>query len=430
MIARAEYLNKIISKQNNGMVKIITGIRRCGKSYLLFTIYRNYLLENGVEANHIISLALDEIKNQRYRNPNELDNYIRNSIINDGKVNYVFIDEIQFVKEIDNPYLVGEKVGFIDVLLGLMKIPNIDVYVTGSNSKMLSSDIVTEFRGRGDEIRVHPLSFKEYYDSYDGDKNNAWKEYSLYGGMPYLSILKTHEEKSNYLKGLLEKVYISDIVERNNLNKHPSFMNELLDMLSSAIGSLTSPTKLANTYKSITNEKVSVNTVLSYLSYFEDSFLISKVQRYDIKGKAYIDSPFKYYFEDIGLRNVRINFRQNEPTHTMENIVYNELVIRGYSVDVGIVEVNYKDEEKKSRRKQYEIDFICSKGNSKYYIQSAYALEDQEKTNQETRGLNKIDDSFKKIVIVKDCYVPWYDEKGILYIGLEDFLLNKNYLDA
>lgn len=429
MIERNEYLQKIISKQNNGMIKIITGIRRCGKSYLLFTIYRDYLLENGVEINHIISLALDEIGNQKYRNPNELDKYVRNSIINDGKTNYVFIDEIQYVKDVDNPYVEGGKVGFIDVLLGLMKIPNVDVYVTGSNSKMLSSDIVTEFRGRGDEIRVHPLSFKEFYESYEGDKHKAWNEYSLYGGMPFLSAIKTHEGKSDYLKNLLEKVYISDIIERNNLKKDSAFIGELLDILASSTGSLTSPTKLSKTYKSFTNESVSINTVLSHMSCFEDSFLISKAYRYDIKGKEYIDSPLKYYFEDVGLRNARINFRQNEPTHIMENVIYNELIIRGFSVDVGIVEVNYKDEEKKSKRKQYEIDFVCNKGNNRYYIQSAYALENQEKIDQETRGLNRINDSFKKIVIVKDCYTPWHDKNGILYIGLEDFLLNKDALE-
>lgn len=429
MIERNEYLQKIISKQNNGMIKIITGIRRCGKSYLLFTIYRDYLLENGVEINHIISLALDEIGNQKYRNPNELDKYVRNSIINDGKTNYVFIDEIQYVKDVDNPYVEGSKVGFIDVLLGLMKIPNVDVYVTGSNSKMLSSDIVTEFRGRGDEIRVHPLSFKEFYESYEGDKHKAWNEYSLYGGMPFLSAIKTHEGKGDYLKNLLEKVYISDIIERNNLKKDSAFIGELLDILASSTGSLTSPTKLSKTYKSFTNESVSINTVLSHMSCFEDSFLISKAYRYDIKGKEYIDSPLKYYFEDVGLRNARINFRQNEPTHIMENVIYNELIIRGFSVDVGIVEVNYKDEEKKSKRKQYEIDFVCNKGNNRYYIQSAYALENQEKIDQETRGLNRINDSFKKIVIVKDCYTPWHDENGILYIGLEDFLLNKDSLE-
>lgn len=429
MIARDQYLKKIISKQNNGLVKIITGIRRCGKSFLLFNIYRNYLIENGVNPNHIISIELDEIINQKYRNPNELDKYIRESIINDGKVNYIFIDEIQNVKQVDNPYVEGDKIGFIDVLLGLMKIPNVDVYVTGSNSKMLSKDIATEFRGRGDEIRVHPLSFKEFYDAYEGDKYSAWDEYSLYGGMPFLSTLKTHEEKRDYLKSLLDKVYITDIIERNKLKKDNVFVGELLDILSSSIGSLVSQKKLSNTYKSITNDSVSINTISNYMSYYEDAFLITKVQRYDIKGREYIDSPFKYYFEDIGLRNVRINFRQNEPTHTMENIIYNELIIRGYSVDVGIVEVNYKDEDNKSKRKQYEIDFVCNKGDHKYYIQSAFVLENQAKIDQETRGLNRINDSFKKIVIVKDCYIPWRDENGILYIGLEYFLLNSNSLE-
>ncbi len=429
MIKRDYYLNKIISKQNNGMVKIITGIRRCGKSYLLFTLYRDYLLDSGVKPNHITALALDEISNQRYRNPNELDKYIKDCIINDGKTNYVFIDEIQFVKEVDNPYLEGTKVGFIDVLLGLMKLPNVDVYVTGSNSKMLSSDIVTEFRGRGDEIRIHPLSFKEFYDSYNGDKTKAWDEYSLYGGMPFLATIDKDEEKMNYLKKLLDTVYISDILERNNLKKDSLFVGELLDIIASSTGSLTSPTKLTKTYKSITNETVSLNTVLSYMTFFEDSFLISKAVRYDIKGKAYIDSPSKYYFEDIGLRNARLGFKERDITHIMESVIYNELILRGFNVDCGVIEHYFKNLNGKTERLSLEIDFVCNKGNKRYYIQSAYAIPDTEKRIQEIRGFLKIDDSFKKIVVLKECYTPWNDENGVLYIGLEDFLLNYEYLD-
>ena len=429
MIKREYYLNKLISKQNNGMVKIITGIRRCGKSYLLFTLYRAYLLDRGVKANHIISLALDEIENQKYRNPNELDKYIKECIINDGETNYVFIDEVQFVKEVDNPYLEGAKVGFIDVLLGLMKIPNVDVYVTGSNSKMLSSDIVTEFRGRGDEIRVHPLSFKEFYEYNKIDKTKAWDEYSLYGGMPFLVSINSEEEKIDYLKKLLDTVYISDILERNNLKKNSLFVGALLDILASSTGSMTSPTKLSKAYKSITNETVSLNTVLSYMTFFEDSFLVSKAVRYDIKGKAYIDSPSKYYFEDIGLRNARLGFKERDITHIMESVIYNELIIRGFNVNVGIIEHYFKNSDGKTERSSLEIDFVCNKGNKRYYIQSAYAIPDAEKRIQETRGLLKINDSFKKIVVLKDCYAPWNDENGILYIGLEDFLLNYDYLD-
>ncbi len=416
LIKRDGYLNKLISKKWNGMIKVITGIRRCGKSYLLFELFKNHLIENGVENDQIIEISLDSVEFEDLQNKKKLNEYIK-SKIGEDKNYYILLDEIQLVD------------GFELLLNGLLKHNNLDVYVTGSNSRFLSSDIITEFRGRGDEVRVHPLSFKEFYDSYKGDKHNAYSEYSIYGGMPALLEMDSHEAKSSYLSNLLENVYLTDIIDRNDLKKDKDVLGELLDIISSAIGSLTNPTKLVNVYESVKHVKINRMTISNYLDCFMDAFLISKVQRYDIKGKAYIDSPFKYYFEDIGLRNVRINFRQNEPTHAMENIIYNELIIRGYSVDVGIVEVNYKDENKKSQRKQYEVDFVCNKGNARYYIQSAYALDNQDKINQETRGLNKITDSFKKIVVVKDCYVPWYDEKGILHIGLEDFLLNPNSLD-
>ena len=416
LIKRDNYLNKLISKKWNGMIKVITGIRRCGKSYLLFELFKNHLIDNGVEDDQIIEISLDSVEFEDLQDKRKLNDYIKSKIRND-KNYYILLDEIQLVD------------GFELLLNGLLKHKNLDVYVTGSNSKFLSSDIITEFRGRGDEVRVHPLSFKEFYDSYKGDKHNAYSEYSIYGGMPALVEMDSHEAKSSYLYNLVENVYLTDIIDRNDLKKDKDVLGELLDIISSAIGSFTNPTKLVNVYESVKHIKINRITISNYLDCFMDAFLISKVQRYDIKGNAYIDSPFKYYFEDIGLRNARINFRQNEPTHTMENIIYNELIIRGYSVDVGIVEVNYKDESKKSQRKQYEVDFVCNKGNAKYYIQSAYALENQDKINQETRGLNKIMDSFKKIVVVKDCYVPWYDEKGILYIGLEDFLLNPNSLD-
>ena len=416
MIQRKEYLDKLISKKWNGMIKVITGIRRCGKSFLLFEIFKKHLLDSGVEDSHVIEVALDADEFEQLRDRKKLSEYIKSRIIDEGQY-YILLDEIQLVD------------GFESLLNGLLRHQNLDCYVTGSNSRFLSSDIITEFRGRGDEVRVHPLSFKEFYDAYPGDKRNAYSEYSIYGGMPALLSMSSHESKSSYLSNLVQNVYLTDIVDRNKLKKEKAVLGELLDIISSSVGSLTNPTKLAKTYETVAHIKLSRITISGYLDCCIDAFLISKVQRYDIKGKAYIDSPYKYYFEDIGLRNARINFRQNEPTHVMENIIYNEMIVRGYSVDVGIVEVNYKDEENKSQRKQYEIDFVCNKGNSRYYIQSAYALENQEKTNQETRGLKKIDDSFKKIVILKDCYLPWHDEEGILYIGLEDFLLDKASLE-
>jgi len=416
MINRDKYLNLLISKKWNGMVKVVTGIRRCGKSYLLFEIFKKHLLDSGIEKDQIIEVILDDIEFEELHDRRKLNDYIKAKIIDDRQY-YVLLDEIQLVD------------GFESVLNGLLRNSNVDCYVTGSNSKFLSSDIITEFRGRGDEIRVHPLSYAEFYSAFEGDKTKAYDEYSLYGGMPALINRKLHEEKSSYLKNLVDNVYLKDIVERNNLKNDTKILGELLAVISSAIGSLTNPTKLEKVYDSIAHIKLNRLTISNYLDYFVDSFLINKVQRYDIKGKAYIESPYKYYFEDIGLRNVRINFRQNEPTHTMENIIYNELIIRGYSVDVGIVVFNFKDENNKSQRKQYEVDFICNKGNNRYYIQSAYALNNIEKGEQEIRGLLKINDSFKKVVIVKDCYIPWHDENGIYYIGLEQFLLDSESLD-
>ena len=416
MIKRDKYLDLLIAKKWNVMIKVVTGIRRCGKSYLLFNIFKSYLLNSGVKEDEIIEVALDSVEFEELCDRKKLYEYIKSKVINNRKY-YLLLDEMQLVD------------GFEFLLNGLLRVSNIDCYVTGSNSKFLSSDIITEFRGRGDEIRIHPLSFKEFYSVYQGDKSKAYDEYSLYGGMPELIKRKTHEEKSTYLNYLINNVYLKDIVERNNLKNNTKVLGELLDILFSSIGSLTNPPKLEKAYNSLAHIDISRITISNYLDAFVDSFLISKVQRYNIKGKAYIDSPFKYYFEDIGLRNARINFMQNEPTHIMENIIYNELIIRGYSVDIGIVEVNYKDENNKSYRKQYEIDFVCYKGNSKYYIQSAYAITDKEKVITETRGLLKINDSFKKIVILKDCYIPWYDENGIYYIGLEQFLLDSNSLE-
>lgn len=430
-VQRPRYLNQLIDKKDNGRVKIITGIRRCGKSYLLFELYRKYLLSSEVSENQIIMIALDSLKNIKYRNPIELDNYLRDKIQDNGLKYYIFIDEIQFVEEISNPYLEGteSKVNFVDLVLGLMKIPNVDVYITGSNSKMLSSDVLTQFRDRGDEIRVYPFSFAEFYSCYEGDKRKAFDEYCLYGGMPMSVQLKSHEKKSEYLKNIFTSTYIKDVIERNKILKDTSILDDLLDIISSSIGSLSNPTKLANTFMSEKNIKISQFTVSNYLEYFIDAFLIEKARRYDVKGRKYISSPYKYYFSDIGLRNARLNFRQIEQSHIMENVIYNELRMRGLNVDVGVVEYNYKDENKKTIRKNLEVDFIINRGSNRYYIQSALNVDTKEKQVQETESLRRTGDSFKKVVIVRNNIVPRFDDDGILYIGVEDFLLDETALD-
>lgn len=430
-VQRPRYLNQLIDKKDNGRVKIITGIRRCGKSYLLFELYRKYLLSNGVSENQIIMIELDSLKNIKYRNPIELDNFLRDRIQDNGMKHYIFIDEIQFVEEISNPYLEGtsSKITFVDLLLGLMKIPNADLYITGSNSKMLSSDVLTQFRDRGDEIRVYPFSFAEFYSCYEGDKRKAFDEYCLYGGMPMSVQLKSHEQKSEYLKNIFKNTYIKDVIERNKILKETSTMDDLLDIISSSIGSLSNPTKLANTFMSEKNIKISQFTVSNYLDYFIDAFLIEKARRYDVKGRKYISSPYKYYFSDIGLRNARLNFRQNEQFHIMENLIYNELRMRGFNVDIGVVEYNYKDENKKTVRKNLEVDFIINRGSNRYYIQSALHVDTKEKQTQETESLRRTGDSFKKVVIVRNNIVPRYDDDGILYIGVEDFLLDETALN-
>ena len=430
-VQRPRYLNQLIDKKDNGRVKIITGIRRCGKSYLLFELYRKYLLSSEVREDQIIMIALDSLKNIKYRNPIELDDYLRDKIQDNGRKYYIFIDEIQFVEEISNPYLEGtdSKVNFVDLVLGLMKIPNVDVYITGSNSKMLSSDVLTQFRDRGDEIRVYPFSFAEFYSCYEGDKGKAFDEYCLYGGMPMSVQLSNHEKKSEYLKNVFTSTYIKDVMERNKILKDASIMDDLLDIISSSIGSLSNPTKLANTFMSEKNIKISQLTVSNYLDYFIDAFLIEKARRYDVKGRKYISSPYKYYFSDIGLRNARLNFRQNEQSHIMENVIYNELRMRGLNVDVGVVEYNYKDENKKTVRKNLEVDFIINRGSNRYYIQSALNVDTKEKQVQETESLRRTGDSFKKIVIVRNNIVPRFDDDGILYIGVEDFLLDETALD-
>lgn len=431
MIERKKYLEKLIEKKENGLVKVITGIRRCGKSYLLFKIYKNYLTSVGVEEDCIIALALDDDENIRYRNPLELGKYIRSQASDSSKQYYVFLDEIQKVVTIQNPYIDGaeDKIGFVDVVLGLIKHENIDVYVTGSNSKMLSSDILTEFRGRSDEIRVSPLSFSEFYHAYSGDKRDAWQEYFTYGGMPLVVSKPSYEEKAKYLKVLFDKIYLSDIMERNQILYDKSVLDDILNILSSSVGSLTNAEKIAKTFKSERQINISSDTVNKYMDYFMDAFMIYKAARYNVKGRKYIGSPLKYYFCDVGLRNARLNFRQQEENHIMENIIYNELCIRDFNVDVGVVEYCFKDENKNSKRTQLEIDFVASKGSKKYYIQSVLHLDSEENHLQEINSLRRVGDSFKKIVVVRDNIIPWHDETGILFVGIERFLLDESAMD-
>lgn len=410
-IQRKVYLDRLISRRENGVIKIITGIRRCGKSYLLDPIFKNYLIQSGVREDHIIKLELDKEENKKYRDSHVLNEYIK-SLIKDKEMYYILLDEIQLVE------------GFEAVLNGFLYERNLDVYVTGSNSKFLSSDIITEFRGRGDEVKIFPLSFSEYIENFEGDKYEAWNEYVLYGGLPLILSKKTDEEKAKYLKDLFEQTYIKDIVERNNIQR-VDILDSIINMLASSIGSLTNPKKIYDTFVSNGEKEISFNTVNSYIKYIEDAFIINKSDRYDVKGKKYILTPQKYYFSDIGLRNARLNFRQQEENHIMENIIYNELIIRGYNVDVGVVEV--RDDNKS--RKQLEIDFVCNVGNKRYYIQSALNLDTREKTLQEERPLMGVNDNFKKIIIVKDNIKHWFTEEGILVVGIQEFLLDKNSLN-
>lgn len=388
------------------------------------------MVSAGIAENQIIELALDETVNAKYRNPIELDSYIRSLVSDKSKQYYVFLDEIQKVDEIQNPYVdnPNSKITFVDTVLGLMKIKNVDLYITGSNSKMLSSDILTEFRDRGDEIRVYPLSFAEFYTSFKGDKNEAWKEYYTYGGMPLAVTKKTPEEKSKYLKDLFTGTYLKDVLERHTITNSTSDLEELLNIISSSIGSLTNPLNLSNTFKTVKKRNLAPETISTYLDYFKDAFLIDSAVRYNIKGKKYISTPLKYYFVDVGLRNARLNFRQQEENHIMENIIFNELKIRGFDVDIGVIEHNTKDATGKSRRNFLEIDFVANRGSNRFYIQSALYVDTQEKREQETQSLNRIHDSFKKIVVVKDDIEPWQDDKGIQYIGIEQFLLEKDWL--
>ena len=409
-IKRTIYLNKLIQRKENNLIKIITGIRRCGKSYLLDPLFKNYLLSTGIKEDHIIKIDLDLRMNKDFLNPDYLDSYIRNQI-KDEKMYYVLLDEIQKVED------------FESVLNGFLHIKNVDVYVTGSNSKFLSSDIVTEFRGRGDEIRIYPLTFSEFLEAFNGSKEEAWNSYIMFGGLPLILDQKTDEQKRNYLISLFNTTYLKDTIEKNNILR-VDVLDTLVNLLSSSVGSLTNPKKIADTFTSHGIKDVSINTINTYLSYLLDAFIIEKAERYDVKGKKYISTPSKYYFSDIGLRNARINFRQMEENHIMENIIYNELLTRGYNVDVGVVLVRDGD-----TRKQLEVDFVCNQSDKRFYIQVALNLDTREKTLQEEKSLLNIQDNFKKIIVVKDNIKKWYTEEGILVIGLQEFLLDKNSLN-
>lgn len=426
-IERKRSLQKLIDSRKNGQIKIITGIRRCGKSYLLGVLYRDYLLQDGVPADQIVIVELDNDMNARYRNPLELGGHLRKLVGDTSKDYYILLDEIQMVESIDNPYLPkgsGAKITFVDVLLGLKSLPNVDVYVTGSNSKMLSSDVATAFRDRGQEIHITPLTYDEFYPAYPKEKRFAWREFIAYGGMPLVLQKPTHEEKSSYLQDLFRLTYIKDVIERNRLRANAETLDELLNVVASAVGSLTNPTRLANTFQSVKGVKIKSDTISNYLDCFIDAYILNMAYRYDIKGRSYIDSPLKYYFTDIGLRNALLNFRQQEENHIMENIIYNELKARGFNVDVGIVEYNYSLEGK-NKRSQLEVDFVVNLADKRYYIQSALTVSNEEKRQQEVNSLNRIDDSFAKIVVVNDNVLPWTDDKGVQYINIEDFLLER-----
>lgn len=414
-IQRNGYLEQLVLKKDNGMIKIITGIRRCGKSYLLFTLFKRYLLNSGIDAEHIIEIALDGIENEELRDPKECYRYIKN-VMKDGGRYYLLLDEVQFMPR------------FEEVLNSLLRMSNIDVYVTGSNSKFLSSDIVTEFRGRGDEIRIYPLSFAEFYSAYEGDYDDAWNEYMIYGGLPQVASFQTERQKEEYLKNIFTNVYLKDVVERNHIQNIDE-LGTLVDILASVIGAPTNPTKISNTYTSERKISYSNKTISNHIDYLADAFLISKANRYDIKGRKYIGANLKYYFTDIGLRNARLNFRQQEPTHIMENVVYNELLIRGYNVDVGIVDIFAQDDTGKRIRKQLEVDFVVNQGSQRYYIQVAYDMSSEDKQVQEFHSLRNIPDSFKKIVIVNGTTKPWRNEEGFVIMGMKYFLLNPDSLE-
>lgn len=414
-IKRDKYLNDLLNRMHNGMIKVVTGIRRCGKSYLLFNIFKNYLLEQGVPVSHIITIELDQRKNKKYRDPDTILEYIE-SLIEDDEQYYIMLDEVQMLQE------------FEEVLNSLLHIRNADIYVTGSNSKFLSKDVITEFRGRGDEIHIYPLTFKEFMEAYDGDMYRGWAEYVVYGGLPLTVTMKTEEQKINYLTNLFKETYLKDIIERHHIEKTQE-LEDLVNILASAIGSLTNPPKIEATFKSAIQSTISLNTIRQYIEYLEDAFIINKANRYNVKGRKYIGTPLKYYFEDVGLRNARLGFRQVEETHLMENIIYNELRSRGYSVDVGVVEKRGKDENGKEYKNQLEIDFVANLGSKRYYIQSAFSMPTEEKRIQEKASLVNVNDSFKKIIIVKDVINVTRDEDGITTMSIYDFLLKENSLE-
>ena len=419
-IKRDGYLKQLTDRMHNGMIKVVTGLRRSGKSFLLFHIFKEYLLSQKVKESQIIEIALDNDSQAKLRNPIVLGEYLRKHI-KANRQYYILIDEIQYCKDIENPDLPGDFISFYNVLNGLLQKENVDVYVTGSNSKMLSSDILTEFRGRGDQVHVYPLSFREYFDAIGDDFDSVWQDYLTYGGLPKVASMKTEAQKIEYLKNLMDEVYLKDIIQRNGIENTESLSN-LLNVLSSSVGSFTNPTKLEKTFRSEIGKTYTSKTIYSHLQMLKDAFLISEAVRYDVKGRKYIGSNSKFYYADVGLRNARLNFRQIEPTHLMENIIYNELLIRGYNVDVGIVEINTK-QNGKSVRIQLEVDFIATLGSQKLYIQSAYHMDDEIKGEQEKRSLRHIDDSFSKIIVVKDYIKAHHDENGFLIMSLKDFLL-------
>lgn len=425
VVKRDEYLGRLIDKKENGLIKVITGIRRCGKSFLLFNLFYDYLIESGVKEEQIITIALDDDLFVDYRDPDELSKYIRGKIVSKDMY-YILIDEVQYAiskDELKNP----ENIRLYNVLNGLIRLRNVDIYVTGSNSKMLTKDVLTAFRGRGDEVKIYPISFKEYYSFAGGDKSDAYEEYALYGGMPLVLTKNSDAEKINYLQNLFSEVYFKDITERYDIEL-PDVLSELTDDLCSSVGSLTNASKITNTLRSVKNIKVTSTTVSNYLNYLIESFLFSNAKRYDVKGKKYFEYPSKYYCTDIGLRNARLNFRQQEETHIMENIIYNELLCREYSVDVGVVEI-IESHDGKRTKKQCEIDFVVNRGSKKYYIQSSLNVSDPSKLETELRPLKNTKDFFKKIIISKTSMKPWTDEDGILHLGLYEFLLNENSLD-
>ena len=410
------YLQKLISASNNDMIKIVTGIRRCGKSYLLFEIFHNYLLSQGVKEDHIIGLALDDNRNKALRDPDKLLEYIDSHLIHDGQTSYVILDEVQMVD------------GFVGVLLSMTHMRNVQTYVSGSNSKFLSKDVVTEFRGRGWEIRVRPLSFAEYYEGVGGDKRDALEDYYTYGGLPAVAKLNTPEEKEAYLKDVYRAIYLKDIIERNHLQNEEG-LEEIFRVLASSMGTAVNPTKIANTFKSVANIKISTHTITKYIEHLKDAFLVSEALRYDVKGRKYIGSDSKFYFEDPGVRNAIIGFRQVEYSHMMENVLYNELCARGYSVDVGLVEIWEKNEEGKIVHKRIEVDYVINRGSQRIYVQSAYSMPDEEKRDQEQRPLIKINDSFRKIIISGEHKGKFYNEEGVLRIGVFEFLLDRECLN-